>query len=354
VAAVIALFLINAFYEFRGSFRRLDSYEFISKALAGSEDWQSEQWSNNRFRGTVIGLLPVPFPEDFLVGVDLQKWDFDRERWSYLRGEWRDHGWWYYYLYAAAIKVPIGSWILMGIAIFGALRFRSMRAPYIDELLLCVPVVAILFAASSETGLNRHFRYVLPVFPFVIILASRAFKAWDSTKHRLRFLLTGACTWLIVSSVSVFPHSASYFNELIGGPSNAWRHLNASNISWGQDLRAVERWAQNHPENRPLFIKSYVHIVPPNMIGIPSIGTVPSMPTGAIEGLRNENRYLPGWYIIDQESMLRMQGDYAYLRTLAPIENIGYSFQVFCITDAVADNLQSRFDESRSTDKPTQ
>ena len=31
---------------------------------------------------------------------------------SYLRGEWRKEGWWYYYLYGLAMKVPLGVWAL--------------------------------------------------------------------------------------------------------------------------------------------------------------------------------------------------------------------------------------------------
>lgn len=305
VAVIIAISAINVAYEFQGSFRQLGSYEFMSKALAGSEGWQENNWSSNRFKNSLLGSIPVPFPEDFVTGIDLQKWDFDRERWSYLRGEWRDHGWWYYYLYGLLIKVPVGTQIIFAVALIGSLRFRDWRGPWIDELLLLTPLVFILFAASSETGLNRHLRYVLPIFPFGIVLASRAFKLWNSSISLHRLTMVTACSWLIISSLFMFPHSASYFNEFIGGPTNAWRHMNASNISWGQDLRFVEQWAKDHPERRPLFIKCYLHIVPPNMIGIPSTGTVPSMPTRVIEDLRVEGRFLPGWYIIDQETMLR-------------------------------------------------
>jgi hypothetical protein len=301
----------------------------------------------------VLGLLPVPFPEDFLVGVDLQKWDFDRERWSYLRGQWRDHGWWYYYLYAAAIKVPIGSWILMGIAIFGALRFRSMRAPFIDELLLCVPIIAILFAASSETGLNRHFRYVLPVFPFVIIFISRAFlllREPYSTHSRfcatsiVHYLLLISTTWLVVSSLFVFPHSASYFNELIGGPMNGWKHLNASNLTWGQDVRYVERWTRNNPEKRPLLIRHYVRLLDLDRMGVQTLGTIPSLPIRKFSDLRIEGRFLPGWYVIDQETLLRDDGDYSFMRELAneKHEKIGYGFIAVFITEATAIELEER------------
>jgi len=89
------------------------------------------------------------------------------------------------------------------------------------------------------------------------------------------------------------------------------------------------------------------------MMGIPSIGTVPSMPTRAIDGLRHENRYLPGWYIIDQETMLRQDGDYAYLRLLNSGESIGYSFQAFHITETIAESLQQQFNNMEVRPQPS-
>ena len=48
-----------------------------------------------------------------LSRIDVQRRDFESfGRTSYLRGVFRDHGWWYYYLYALAIKVPLGTWLL--------------------------------------------------------------------------------------------------------------------------------------------------------------------------------------------------------------------------------------------------
>jgi hypothetical protein len=43
--------------------------------------------------------------------------------------------------------------------------------------------------------------------------------------------------WLVASSLWIYPHSLSYFNEAIGGPLNGAEHLLGSNLDWGQDLR---------------------------------------------------------------------------------------------------------------------
>ena len=43
--------------------------------------------------------------------------------------------------------------------------------------------------------------------------------------------------WAVVSSLAVFPHSVSYFNEPAGGPENAAAHLIDASVDWGQGMR---------------------------------------------------------------------------------------------------------------------
>lgn len=334
---VLALFVVNLLYGFQGSFRRLDSYDFISKTLAGAEDWESDGWSGNRFRGTALGVLPVPLPENLVIGVDLQKWDFDRERWSYFRGKWRDHGWWYYYLYGLATKLPLGFWALFSVGAVGMVWRRSWRGPWQQELLLWVPMVLVVTGASLETGLNRHLRYVLPALPFAIVLASRAFCVFNEPRRTLRGVVVAATAWMITSSLWIYPHSLSYFNESVGGPMRADAHFNASNLDWGQDLPYLRRWQRANPEKQPLWVKNYLHITPPGSVGIENAGPVPSMYQRDSHHSKSflakeEPRFTPGWYAIDRETLLRRSGDYEYLRQFEPSAWAGYGFQIFEIT----------------------
>jgi hypothetical protein len=50
-------------------------------------------------------------------------------------------------------------------------------------------------------------------------------------------LVAGSFCWFSASSLWLFPHSISYFNEAVGGPLNGPEHLLGSNVDWGQDLR---------------------------------------------------------------------------------------------------------------------
>lgn len=55
--------------------------------------------------------------------------------------------------------------------------------------------------------------------------------------HVAPSLVASLACWTIGSSLWVYPHSLSYFNESIGGPLNGAAHLLGSNVDWGQDER---------------------------------------------------------------------------------------------------------------------
>jgi len=138
----------------------------------------SSKSSTNRFINTWLGELPTPFPKNYLLGIDIQQHDFeDYGRPSYLRDQWRDHGWWYYYLYAVAIKVPLGLWLLGILAIISRRRHKvrpiadsqQPTAKARDEFILLFPAIVIFVVVSSQTGFSEHMRYVLPVFPFFFV-----------------------------------------------------------------------------------------------------------------------------------------------------------------------------------------
>jgi hypothetical protein len=123
---LIAVYFINLGYGFEGSFRRLGDFTFTSHTLAGLPDARYPH--SNRFAGTWLENLPVPLPRNYVQGIDTQKTDFDNKIWSYLRGEWRHGGWWFYYLYAWAIKEPIGTWLLLLLSVMTAtlVHFRNL------------------------------------------------------------------------------------------------------------------------------------------------------------------------------------------------------------------------------------
>ena len=108
----------------------------------------------------------MPLPADFVQGMDTQRYDLERGVPSYLRGQWSDHGWWYYYLYALTIKEPLGTWCVLALAVGATIFRRGYSASWRDETLVLAPGLAVLIFVYSQMGFSLHLRYILPALPF--------------------------------------------------------------------------------------------------------------------------------------------------------------------------------------------
>jgi 4-amino-4-deoxy-L-arabinose transferase-like glycosyltransferase len=385
---VISLVLVNVGYGFEGSFRRLGDFSFCSRTLQAAhlittplnpENADSVKVSHvvleNCFRGTWLEGLPVPLPEHYVLGIDFQRRDFETPPMvSYLRGELRDHGWWYYYLYALLVKLPLGTLVLLFLA--GALSFSSgWRRSWRTELAVYLPGTAVLVLVSSQTGFSHHLRYVLPAFPFFFLFVSRLGKAFETTlaapgrtpdrsnhvgnlltrRGALRAIVVLCLTSNTVSTLYVYPHCLSYFNEAVGGPDNGGRHLINSNLDWGQDLFFLKHWLAAHPEAQPLGL-AYFNFVDPAVEGI-VYHLPPPGPRGPSrdDTIRLHLGPLPGWYAISANFVYGMgfpiadgeghrviveQGSYIYFQRFCPVAKAGYSLFIYHISPEEANAVR--------------
>lgn len=290
VTMCLSLIVINLGYSFEETLKPLGSFEFVSKTFGGEK---AAGLSGNRFRGTWLEKLPAPLPANYLRGMDIQRCDFEyMKRPSFLRGEFSKTGWWYYYLYGLAIKVPLGTWLLVLLAAGSRLMSAAGSARWRDRLVLLAPLVVILTLVSSQTAFSHHFRYVLPIFPFAFVWMSQVAQQ-SSRAVRASALL--ALLWCVGSSLWVYPHSLSYFNELVGGPRGGRHHMIDSNIGWGQDLLFLEQWMNEHPEAKPLYLVYYGYFDPAH-IGIDY--DFPKLSSLADDAPGSRPMREPGWYAV--------------------------------------------------------
>ncbi|MGD9858222.1 MAG: hypothetical protein AB7U20_25050, partial [Planctomycetaceae bacterium] len=283
------------------------------------------QHGHNRFAGTWLGRVPVPLPRDYLAGMDLQKREFEQGKWSYLRGEWKHGGWWWYYLYAAAVKEPLGTWCLVGLAVVAAWKAPRAGCSWRNTLVLLAPGMVLFALVSSQTGFNRYLRYVLPAFPFVFIWASQAVRLVEQAPRRWALPVGGALLWAIASSLWVYPHSLSYFNEAAGGPAQGHEHLIDANVDWGQDLFELRDWLRKHPEAAPVGIACQA-FVPLEMLGIEPT-PVPEKPEA-------------GWFIVSRHDRHRRNGVFRYFDRLKPADHIGESMDVYQVSLEEAERVR--------------
>lgn len=336
---LLAVWLINLAYGFEGSFKRLGDYRFNSRSLtvaaASPSGGDRPAPRVNRFAGSWLGAAPVPLPENYVLGIDLQRLDFEKDLWNYLRGEWRrGGGWWHYYLYAALVKVPLGTLAIGAIALILIASDKRFRQTPIAEACLLAPAVIVFALVSSQEGMNHHFRYVLPALPFLFVWASRVGQTFTLRRPCAAAVTSIALGWGIISSLLAYPHSLSYFNEFAGGPARGRFHLLSSNTDWGQDMFYLRDWLADHPQARPIRIANEVSYLKPAHVGIDAPDAVPVGPTSqnAAEWPAEMLGPLPGWYAVSVNQLHDVSRDFAYFHEFRPVGRAGYSMLIYHLT----------------------
>jgi hypothetical protein len=287
-----SIWVINVGYSFEGTGTRLGDFTFVSKLMTDSETCQYR----NRFSETSVAVVPIPLPVNFVAGIDSQRHDFERfEHLSYLGGCFQQTGWWYYYLYAFAVKIPVGTLGLLCLSVIarfiGQIRDQSLCA----EVVLLCPSLMVLGLVSSQTGFNEHMRYALPVLPCVFIWMSQIA---ESPLRRWRFAAVLALGCSAISCMAAYPHMLPYFNELAGGPLRGSEHLLGSNVEWGQDYLLLKKWGEEHPEARPMYVGGERFYNPAD-IGIDAIDL------SRIPALTTQRSAAKGWYALGINELVR-------------------------------------------------
>ncbi len=180
-------------------------------------------------------------PEPYLYGMAfvLKK----MTRLTFLMGEVSTHGWWYYFVITFLLKTPLP--LLLFLALCPLALRKVWRGNRMGILFLLVPVL-VYFCIASASRLNIGHRHILPIYPFLIVMAGSLVPWATSRRALVRGGLAALGVWYIFSSVSIFPHYLAYFNELAGGPDGGYRYLVDSNLDWGQDLKGLKRYMDAH------------------------------------------------------------------------------------------------------------
>ncbi|HUE72822.1 MAG TPA: glycosyltransferase family 39 protein [Pirellulaceae bacterium] len=325
----IAFVLLNAGYGFEGTGRKLGGYSFDSRALFGDEGTYAT--GGNRFRGSWLAEVPVPLPEYYIRGIDLQRFDFEKQSGSYLLGQWREEGWWHYYVVGLAVKEPLALWALALLAVVLRWRF-GLPKPTPGEFVLWLPAAAIFLLVSSQTGMNHHVRYVMPVLPLLYIGVSQVAATAARCARWCTVVVWALVTWYVVSSLAVVPYSISYFNELAGGPDNGRLVLHNSSTDWGQGLFALKEWHDDHPEARPLHVKSWMRVSTSGRLGM-EWHEVPILPLGAYRYPVEDWLPEPGWYAINVGSLHDRGGLYDYFFLCKPHAQVAHVWMIYHITE---------------------
>lgn len=182
-------------------------------------------------------------PESYLYGlVDLQI--FGRQLPSFVLGKVYPGATKMYFPIAFVIKSTLP--VLLLLAALPFLLVRSYKRFSTELTFLTIPIV-VFFAVNMNAPENIGVRHIMPVFPFVLLLASLA-AFLMATRSRTGAIV--ACALLVfhaVSSLHAFPTYIPYSNEIFGGPSHTYRVLADSNTDWGQGVKETRAYLEtNH------------------------------------------------------------------------------------------------------------
>jgi hypothetical protein len=155
----------------------------------------------------------------------------------YLHGGFKVGGWWYYFLVAFLVKAT--SPFIISVFLRIILFLKNWRREWKTAIFVVLPA-AVYFGAVSALADPLGVRYLLPVFPLLMVFAGGLVSFLGERKWA-PWLLWALLGWHISTSAIAFPHHLSYFNEFVGGSSHGMDWLDDSNVDWGQDLKALKK-----------------------------------------------------------------------------------------------------------------
>ena len=192
----------------------------------------------------VIRVIPAVarrrlLPESYLYGLMAIGIDSIVGRRAFLFGKVYPRGRWFYFPASFLIKSTLGFlFLLLGASIYLPRRWKD----YPREILFLTLPPVLYFGMSMTSGMNIGYRHVLPVIPFLAVLA-----AWSACRLA-RAMKWGTCVVAalmiahILSSARSFPNYLSYANEAWGGQANLYQLISNSNVDMGQGLKAAREY----------------------------------------------------------------------------------------------------------------
>jgi tetratricopeptide (TPR) repeat protein len=260
-------------------------------------------------------LRPVLIPPGFFKGLALVAGHESTGHLSYLCGQWRQNGWWYYFPVAMAVKTPLPLLLLsavgLGLWLSGCRRFSlPLAAPWLAAL------IYLMFAIVGT--INIGIRHLLPMFALLAVGSASQFGLRSRPLQLCAWLGIG---WLLVVTWRARPFFLEYFNEAAGGPSNGYQWLVDSNLDWGQDAKRLKRFLDEQAiTNVDLACFGQARSI--EYYGIPGRRTT-------FEKARETHN---GTLIISANQLMRPE--YDWLRAChEPVARIGYTMFVYHLGD---------------------
>jgi dolichyl-phosphate-mannose-protein mannosyltransferase len=224
LAMLMALTFVWGTYRF--SVRPLSPLQGAHRRI---DQWMNDSWLRRAAYRAVETPLPLLEVYDGVQAVRIHD-EIGHD--SYLLGEYRKTGWWYYFPVVLAVKTPIGFLLLCAGGLAAAF-LKSAAGSWQRHLTAIFPIVILLVCMPSR--INIGVRHILAIYPSLAVLggygAARLVKDRRRWVPALGLLLV---IWAVADSVAAHPDYLAYFNPIASAhPENV---LCETDLDWGQDL----------------------------------------------------------------------------------------------------------------------
>ncbi len=284
---------------------------------------------------------------------------------TYFNGQVTDMSFHGYFPETLLFKTQVSMLILMLMASVTGLghflrrkqgeRYRAFKSHVQHHLTQWVfgAFAAFYFAVAVAGNLNLGVRHILPVylpiFMLIAIMVAKWLHAFDATKWRWASIagFGVAIVWYIGSTLLQAPNFIPYLNELAGGSGNAYKYFTDSSIDWGQDLKRLQIYINEHPQIHHIAIDYFGGGLPQYYFCQREYDANGQLLTGTdsydcshsiMEIWHSSYGRYTGQYIAVSETYLENdryfapladQSGYAYLRAMKPIAKIGDSIYLY-------------------------
>jgi Dolichyl-phosphate-mannose-protein mannosyltransferase len=234
------------------------------------------------------------------------------KRVSFVLGKLHTGSWWLGFPAILLMKTTIALLALLLLVPFvGIVRRRR------EFLFLTIPAAFYLLIAVGS-GMNAEARYILPIYPFCIVLAGAA--AWEMARRSRLWAIAVAAllAFAAASSLHAFPDYLAYANEAFGGPARSWRLMAGTNGDGGQGLKWVKSYLEANHVSECWF--QYVNpLVDPKYYGIQCNPLPPQWAAGGPAWLGQVPPIIRGTVLISATEMAAHSGEPDALDPYGPL-----------------------------------
>lgn len=181
----------------------------------------------------------------------------------------------YFFPTVILLKIPLGliALSIAGVVLVLASRSWPGREPLLVSILFGGLLLGMLIKGTSSYAGMRH---ALIVLPSIALIGAAAFSiAWE---RKSRVLLIGIALAVLLAMASVIPvmRPWEYYNQLVGGKDNAWRHLSDESMESGQRTKELAAYYHQYlePKGEIPYIEYSESYAEDDRRGVPSMQAV--------------------------------------------------------------------------------